>query len=70
MRQLPEPGTSGRENWWVFAFVAMGMLLLSGNGQTARAGEEPWEKTAGPPGLEVTVIYETNKIVYAGTATH
>jgi photosystem II stability/assembly factor-like uncharacterized protein len=69
MRQLPEPGTSGRENWWVFAFVAMGMLLLSGNGQTARAGEEPWEKTAGPPGLQVNVIYETNSIVYAGTAT-
>lgn len=33
------------------------------------AQEAPWEKTAGPPGLEVTVIYETNNILYAGTDT-
>src|SRR6267142_4281013 len=33
------------------------------------AQEAPWEKTAGPPGLRVTVIYETNSIVYAGTVT-
>jgi photosystem II stability/assembly factor-like uncharacterized protein len=36
----------------------------SGNGATA-----PWEKTGGPPGLTVTVIYKTNNIVYAGTDT-
>src|SRR5204863_1633951 len=33
------------------------------------AQEAPWEKTAGPPGLRVNVIYETNSIVYAGTET-
>jgi hypothetical protein len=36
----------------------------SGNGATA-----PWEKTAGPPGLTVTVIYKANNVVYAGTDT-
>src|SRR5215204_2030464 len=36
----------------------------SGNGATA-----PWEKTAGPPGITVTVIYKANNIVYAGTET-
>jgi photosystem II stability/assembly factor-like uncharacterized protein len=39
-------------------------LFPGGNG-----GEAPWEKTAGPPGLKVNVIYETNNIVYAGTDT-
>jgi photosystem II stability/assembly factor-like uncharacterized protein len=29
----------------------------------------PWEKTAGPPGLQVNVIYEANGVVYAGTET-
>src|SRR4030095_1197513 len=33
------------------------------------AQHEPWEKTAGPPGLTVTVIYEANNVVYAGTDT-
>src|SRR5437870_128384 len=33
------------------------------------AQKAPWEKTAGPPGLRVNVIYETNSIVYAGTET-
>jgi photosystem II stability/assembly factor-like uncharacterized protein len=45
------------------------MFLVSGNWQTAQAGEGPWEKTKGPPGLQVTVIYKANSIVYAGTAT-
>jgi photosystem II stability/assembly factor-like uncharacterized protein len=31
--------------------------------------QAPWEKTAGPPGLTVNVIYKTNNIVYAGTDT-
>ena len=33
------------------------------------AQEAPWEKTAGPPGVEVRVIYKANNIFYAGTAT-
>ena len=33
------------------------------------AQNAPWEKTAGPPGLQVTVIYKANGIVYAGTPT-
>src|SRR5438477_3904785 len=36
----------------------------SGNG-----GKAPWGKTAGPPGIEVKVIYRMNNIVYAGTET-
>ena len=36
----------------------------SGNGATA-----PWEKTGGPPGLNVSVIYKANSVVYAGTDT-
>jgi photosystem II stability/assembly factor-like uncharacterized protein len=31
------------------------------------AQHAPWEKTAGPPGVTVNVIYKTNNIVYAGT---
>ena len=29
----------------------------------------PWEKTAGPPGMQTNVIFEANNIVYAGTET-
>ena len=29
----------------------------------------PWDKTAGPPGLQTNVIFEANNIVYAGTET-
>jgi photosystem II stability/assembly factor-like uncharacterized protein len=29
----------------------------------------PWEKTAGPPGIQVNVIFEASNIVYAGTET-
>src|SRR5438067_4977408 len=36
----------------------------SGNGATA-----PCEKTGGPPGLNVTVIYKANNVVYAATDT-
>src|SRR5438067_7848642 len=36
----------------------------SRNGATA-----PWEKTGGPPGLTVNVIYKSNNIVYASTVT-
>jgi photosystem II stability/assembly factor-like uncharacterized protein len=34
----------------------------SPNGATA-----PWEKTAGPPGIQINVIFKANNIVYAGT---
>jgi photosystem II stability/assembly factor-like uncharacterized protein len=27
----------------------------------------PWEKTAGPPGLQTNVLFEANNIIYAGT---
>src|SRR6478609_8204525 len=36
----------------------------AGNGATA-----PWEKTAGPPGIQTNVIFEADNIVYAGTDT-
>jgi len=29
----------------------------------------PWEKTAGPPGIQTNVIFEANNTVYAGTET-
>jgi photosystem II stability/assembly factor-like uncharacterized protein len=33
------------------------------------AAQTAWEKTAGPPGTNVPVIYKTNGIIYAGTDT-
>lgn len=48
----------------VCGFYLLFLLLSSSSAQHV-----PWEKTAGPPGLTVTVIYKTNKIVYAGTDT-
>lgn len=69
MLQLPESKTGGRERCRICALGAVGMFLLLGNWQTLRAGEGPWEKTKGPPGLQVTVIYKANSIVFAGTAT-
>ena len=71
-----------RHNRWLLAGIAAAMLVCltlivpkaptvagapeykSGHGATA-----PWEKTAGPSGLQVNVIYETNGVVYAGTET-
>jgi photosystem II stability/assembly factor-like uncharacterized protein len=46
------------------AFCILFVLLSSLSAQHA-----PWEKTGGPPGLTVTVIYKANNIVYAGTDT-
>ena len=43
-------------------------LLFLGIGSLS-AQHAPWEKTAGPPGLTVTVIYKANNILYAGTDT-
>jgi photosystem II stability/assembly factor-like uncharacterized protein len=48
----------------VSAFCALFLVVSSLTAQHA-----PWEKTAGPPGLTVNVIYKTNNIVYAGTDT-
>jgi hypothetical protein len=48
----------------VCGFYVWFLLPLSLSAQHA-----PWEKTAGPPGLTVKVIYKTNNIVYAGTDT-
>jgi photosystem II stability/assembly factor-like uncharacterized protein len=69
MLQLSGSETRGQAKWQVFAVGVASLFLLSGNWQTARAGEAPWEKTAGPPGLTVNVIYKTNDVVYAGTDT-
>jgi photosystem II stability/assembly factor-like uncharacterized protein len=46
----------------VCAFYLLFLALSSLSAQHA-----PWEKTTGPPGLTVNVIYKTNNIVYAGT---
>jgi photosystem II stability/assembly factor-like uncharacterized protein len=44
------------------AFCLVFLTILSLSAQHA-----PFEKTAGPPGLTVSVIYKANDIVYAGT---
>jgi photosystem II stability/assembly factor-like uncharacterized protein len=69
MLKSPELETRGGKRWRVFALMAAIMFLLLGNWQTLQAGEEPWEKTKGPPGLQVTVIYKSSGIVFAGTVT-
>src|SRR5437763_2365235 len=46
----------------VSAFCFLFLVVFSLSAQHA-----PFEKTAGPPGLTVTVIYKANNIVYAGT---
>jgi photosystem II stability/assembly factor-like uncharacterized protein len=43
------------------------LLLLLPSSLSAQHG--PWEKTAGPPGIQTNVIFEANNIVYAGTET-
>ena len=48
----------------VCAFYLSFLFLRSLSAQQA-----PWEKTVGPPGITVNVIYKTNSIVYAGTET-
>src|SRR5438093_5850217 len=48
----------------IFGFYLL--FLVSGS---LSAQHAPWEKTAGPLGLTVTVIYKANKILIAGTDT-
>jgi photosystem II stability/assembly factor-like uncharacterized protein len=48
----------------ISAFCLLFLVISSLSAQHA-----PWEKTAGPPGLTVKVIYKANNIVYAGTET-
>src|SRR6266536_1089293 len=48
----------------ISAFCLAFLAISSLNAQHA-----PFEKTAGPPGLTVTVIYKANNVVYAGTQT-
>src|SRR5215218_4812776 len=48
----------------VFLFAAVLASALSIN------AEGVWEKTAGPPGIEVTVLYKANNFVFAGTEHH
>jgi photosystem II stability/assembly factor-like uncharacterized protein len=69
MLQLSRSETRRQGNWRALAVGVAVLFLLSANGKTAGAGEALWEKTAGPPGLQTTVIYKANSIVYAGTAT-
>ena len=47
--------------------LSFGLVLLLVSSLNAQ--HAPWEKTAGPPGLTVTVIYKANNVVYAGTDT-
>jgi photosystem II stability/assembly factor-like uncharacterized protein len=37
--------------------------------KSVSAATAPWNKTAGPPGITINVIFKTNNIVYAGTET-
>jgi photosystem II stability/assembly factor-like uncharacterized protein len=56
----------------VAAVFAFHKTQASSGGRGPKSGdsvEASWEKTAGPPGLTVNVIYKANNIVYAGTDT-
>jgi photosystem II stability/assembly factor-like uncharacterized protein len=44
--------------------VAGASRQQSGTGTTS-----PWEKTAGPPGIQTNIIFKANNVVYAGTET-
>ena len=73
---------SSRYNRWVLVGIATAMLAsltvivpkIPAAAGTARhrfrdGATTPWEKTAGPPGIQTNVIFEANNIVYAGTET-
>ncbi len=81
---LASASTSGssRHKRWALIGIATAMLaslILVAPKIPAAAGAPksslrdgaaaPWEKTAGPPGLQTNVIFESNNIVYAGTET-
>ena len=51
------------------AFYKTGAAEGNLNPKSGDGGKPAWEKTAGPPGLQVNVIYEVNNTVYAGTET-
>ena len=62
----------GTENWraiWRGFLFAVATILVFLGSRPLSAQHAPWEKTAGPPGLTVTVIYKANSVVYAGTDT-
>lgn len=40
-----------------------------GESKTGNGSNPVWGKTAGPPGLQVNVIYKAGNVLYAGTAT-
>jgi uncharacterized delta-60 repeat protein len=54
MLKLSKSETSGRENWRVFAFAAVSMLLFSGSGQMAQAAEGDLDLTFGNGGKVFT----------------
>src|SRR5262245_30004230 len=44
-------------------------LAGAGRPHSVSGAMSPWEKTAGPPGIQINVIFEANNVVYAGTQT-
>src|SRR4051795_172852 len=58
------------------ATLAISVILSNAPGAAGAATDRrrdgataPWEKTAGPPGIQTNVIFEANNTVYAGTET-
>src|SRR5262245_4363751 len=62
----------------IVAAMAVSLIIIAPKTPTVAATPKkrsrtgataPWEKTAGPPGIQTNVIFEANNIVYAGTET-
>ena len=51
----------------IFAVHKMPAAGRAPEGKSGNGAMAPWEKTGGPPGLKVNVIYKANGFVYAGT---
>ena len=45
------------------------MVAEASRQQFGTGATSPWEKTAGPQGIQTNVIFEADIIVYAGTET-
>src|SRR6266480_3658373 len=54
---------------WCSLMSATAAIFVFSSASSLTWGDTLWEKTAGPPGLTVTVIYKANSVVYAGTDT-
>src|SRR5437762_8641905 len=54
---------------WCSLMSATAAIFVFSSASSLTWGDTLWQKTAGPPGLKVNVIYKANNVVYAGTDT-